>query len=301
MLLVALALIRWCPSRRRTRRLSLAAHPISALPSPSLSEKHAGSPKADGAASPESHQPKTARVYASGDTYQVAALGRLSVGSRRRSEAYTPRSVSHGGDDVSMINALAQGPSGEHEIKVVRVPFHLTPAQQVATAHDPVPLDSTTTYHSAATPYLPLTRTTSTPQQPRSFSTDNFVPLYPQPYPSEPSHLRSKSQPLVLDLPTTTITPQLSPTGSTFQGKTIRPSHSNSNFKIPRVSVPAYLAGGESIQGEPGLGESISRQMPRSSSMRRMSTGGATFVSVDEDPFVEMSQEDRNQYGSTFG
>ncbi|SPO20612.1 uncharacterized protein UTRI_00088 [Ustilago trichophora] len=301
LLLVAFALIRWCSSRRRTRRLSLAAHRMSALRSPSLSEKQVASPKADGAASPESLQRKTARVFASGDTYEVAALGRLSVGSRRRSEGYTPRSVSHGADDVSMINALAEGPSDEQEIQVVRVPFHLTPAQQVATTHDPVALESTTTHHSAATPYLPLTRTTSTPQQPRSFSTDNFVPPYPQPYASEPSHSRSKSQPLVLDLPTTTITPQLSPTGSTFHGKTIRPSHSNSNFKIPRVSVPAYLAGGESIEGEPGLGESISRQMSRSSSMRRMSTGGATFVSVDEDPFVDMPQEHSNQYGSTFG
>ena len=282
LLLFAFALVRWCSSRRRTRRLSLAAHRMSAMRSPSLSEKQAGSP-AYGAASPDGSGHKTANVYGSSDTYEVAELGRLSVGSRRRSEGYARRSVSHG-DDLSLANALAEGPLDEQEVTVVRVPFHLTPGEQVAPQHDSMAIDPNS-FSSSATPYLELSRTSSNPM--RSLSTDNFVPTYP----GDASHSRSKSTPLVLDLPSTVVTPQISPTGSTFQNRTLRTSHSNSNFKIPRVSVPAYLADNDAQGADAALGEQISRQMSRSSSMRRMSTGGATFVSLDEDPFVDAAQE----------
>ncbi|KAI3476792.1 hypothetical protein L1887_61612 [Cichorium endivia] len=107
---------------------------MSALRSPSLSEKAAGSPKDDGSVSPHSQRRMTARVYPSGDTLDVAALGRLSSSSRRRSAS--------NGDDLSLSNILAQGPphvpetEAEPEIRVVKVPFNLTPGQQMAPAHE---------------------------------------------------------------------------------------------------------------------------------------------------------------------
>lgn len=288
LLLIGVALMRWCASRRRTRRLSMAAHRMSALRSPSLSEKAAGSPKDDGSVSPHSQRRMTARVYPSGDTLDVAALGRLSSSSRRRSAS--------NGDDLSLSNILAQGPphvpetEAEPEIRVIKVPFNLTPGQQMAPAHESIALDASP-FADSDTPYLPLSRTKSVPVHPHALNP--FYSAHPAKASAEAVeesslHARSKSTPVVDPLANST-TPTTSPTASSFPNRTLRGAHSQ-NFKIPRVSVPAYLAGIESGADDLGA-ESMSRQISCDSGMRRFSTGAATFVSVDEDPFVDAAQE----------
>lgn len=167
-----------------------------------------------------------------------------------------------------MSHALAEGPREIEDVRVVKVPFHLPPQIHVAPGHESVALDAAEVSND---PYLPLQRVSN-----RSLSTDNILP------PTESSHSRSKSTPLMLDTYIST-TPAISPTLSTFTGK----SPSTSTFKIPRVSVPAYLTD-DGTNREEALGEAIERQMSRSSSMnhsKRNSIGAATFVSVDEGPF----------------
>ncbi len=265
LLLFAFALIRWCSSRRRTRRLSLAAHRMSSVRSESPNEKHS--------TTVSSRSMDTQRkIYQSSDTLDAAPLGRLSVGSRRRSEGHTPSR-----DDLSLSNVLAafpidqQAQAQQQDVTVVNVPFNL---EMPVHPHELAEL-------AAAAPYLPAF----------ALSNDDFhdaAAAYTGRNVSQVS--LSKTTPLVLDLDrekSEQATPVTSPTTPTFL-RTPRSPHSTSSFKIPRVTVPAYGAGAST--GE--AGEPLSRQVSRSSGgHRRFSTGGETFVSVDEDPFVDAAQE----------
>lgn len=89
LVLLSIFFLRWCTSRRRTRRLSQAVHRMASLRPLSLCEKQVSSPKLNGSESPQSRH-RVARVHAAGDTLEIAALARLSVASRRRSEGATP-------------------------------------------------------------------------------------------------------------------------------------------------------------------------------------------------------------------
>lgn len=285
LLLVAFALARWYSSRHRTRKVSSTVHRMASIRSITPSEKQGGSPKTDGSEAPDSVHRKTAQSFASGDTLEAAALGRLSTSSQRRSEGHTPLTVALG-ERLSLSEVLRDGPAeqGEQEIRVVHVPFQLAPGQQVAPAQE-------STAFSPSEPYLPLTRTTSNPLSSPSSEyfhpaassiADDHIPAYPG---QTSLHSRSRSTPLAIDVTSTDGTPTTSPTGSTFQNRSI-----NATYKIPRVTVPAYL--GQELEGPSlELGEPFSRQISRSSSMRRASTGAATVISVDEDPFVDAAQE----------
>ena len=250
-LLIAFAFIRWCTSRRRTRRLSLAAaRNMSTMNSPSSFEKQDGSVSAQ-----HGRICEAPRV-----SFDAAVLGRLSEGSRRRpSESHTPYTATS-----------SVGQSDEREIQGVQNPSPLSLAPEPHTI--------------SVSPYLDLTRTLSNPLPPLSLSVDNLaLPIYPTDAP------RSRSQQTHTHSRSTGIPRQISPTTPTFDLKSVRPSRSHSNFKIPRVSVPAYTAADSAGDAEmEGRGEGISRQSSRS---RRGSVGGATFISMDHDPFVDAAQE----------
>ena len=205
-----------------TRRLSMAAHRMSELRSPPLSEKTSGSPKDEGSVSPHSQHRMTAKVYPSGDTLDVAALGRLSTSSRRRSGS--------NGDDLSLSNSLAQGPSRdpvaeqEPEIRVVKVPFNLTPGQQMAPSHESIALEASP-FADPDTPYLPLSRTRSVPVHPHAmnpfYSADPAQASAEATVEDSSLHARSMSTPVVGPLATST-TPTTSPTASSFPNRPMR-------------------------------------------------------------------------------
>ncbi|CBQ67442.1 conserved hypothetical protein [Sporisorium reilianum SRZ2] len=224
-LLIALALLRWCTSCRRTRRLSQAANRMSGLRPLTLTEKLS----ADGFVTPA----KT-RASASRDTFEVVNAGWWSESSRRKSFGWTPRKGSRG-DGVSIVYGV--------ETEVERDPF------SSADGYASRGIGARSTEH---------------------------VPTYP----GVGAQLeRTRSAPLVIELPHISVTPLASPTGSAF--RSVLTSPSTSTFRIPRVSVPSY-------QGEDAAAaDAVSVHMSRSSSMRRISTDVGTF----EGPFYDAAQE----------
>ncbi|KAJ9477113.1 hypothetical protein PHBOTO_000791 [Pseudozyma hubeiensis] len=283
LLLIVLALARWCSSRRRTKRLSRASQRMPALRPLTLSEKMATYPSR--ARSPKSPRQNSQGAYASKDTLEFAALGtlsesRLSESTRRRSEAYTPYSTSHA-DELSIRNMVASylPAEPEQEIKVLKVPFSLEAVHQ----HPTVNASS-----SSAGQYQPPDRNSS---QIRAHSND-VIPAYPNDGASR-SCSRSRSDPLVIDLPPINTSPLTSPTNGAFQNLSRRISPVTPTFKIPRVSVPTFAAERDieaAAAGEAGMGEDMSRQPSWNSSVRRLSAGGATFASADDNPFVDAAE-----------
>ncbi|EST09696.1 hypothetical protein PSEUBRA_000070 [Kalmanozyma brasiliensis GHG001] len=271
LLAVLFALLRWCQSRRRTRELSRSQHRLSPLRPLALSEKAAGGPT-----SPTDPHRFSSKFHASGDTLDAATLGRYSVSSVRKSDAFSPRKsdafstrAASRMDNYSLNNVYIPSSDQEHEteIQVVKVPFNLFPAPPVRDTSSASPP------HSPYSPYLSLHRTTSNP---------DAIPAYPSGRPSMDTRAAKASAltlPLPLQLPSINTSPLASPTRS------MRPSPSTSTFRIPRVTVPTYNDAEDHLQ-PPGQ-DSVSR----ANSLRRLSTSGATFVSIDEDPFVDAAQE----------
>ncbi|TKY90081.1 hypothetical protein EX895_000079 [Sporisorium graminicola] len=262
LLLIALALLRWCTSRRRTRRLSMAAaQRMSGLRPLELSEKlSASSPAA-------AHRTATARSFnmsESGDPFEAVAEGRLSGTSGRKSVGWTTRS----GSRMSVVYGLDREQEGRAE-------------------HD------ATFSHAAAGPYFGRSV---------GAQSSEHIPAYP----TAQQHQRSKSAPLVLELPQISATPLTSPMEGPFRSITRTPS--TSTFRIPRVTVPAYHTQDDgdaaaAAAAAAAAGEAYTVQLSRSSSTKRLSTGGATSVSLDEGPFFDASQDrshlDAEEYHKT--
>lgn len=281
LILILLALLRWSSSRRTTRRLSHASQRMSALRPLTLSEKLGGSPRAARCADSLRH--KTVEAYVASDTLDAAALSRLSESSQLRSQAYTPYSPSH--DGMSMNNVMTVFPSAhsEQEIRVVNEPFSLNVGQRVASPYGATSVD----------PRLALCRTTSIPLQTQL--TDR-IPVYPS-HSNTQHHQgqqpRPKSTPIHAHLAPINTTALTSGTGATSHSRLTRPSAAACNFKIPRVSVPTYLASNdiEAAAAGDAFSESTSRPISTSSSFPTLSAGGTTRVSLNADPFVDAAEE----------
>ncbi len=157
-------------------------------------------------------------------------------------------------------------PHSEHEdegeIKVVKVPFHLFPAPPGGAMRE-------TAKSAPQSPYSahhPLQRTASNPDQ---------IPVYPS-LGRASTDARAKSSAITL------------PYRCSCRRSTRHP------LRRPRAS--AALAVGVDLPHPARQRAHVRRGAARRGplarqQLRRLSTSGATFVSIDEDPFVDAAQE----------